>query len=235
MSLNRRVFTALGRQVHPRYCPCHSESPPVRAITAERIEMSRAPVGASQLNFNLFPRAGRLIAFHEGAHAVAVIHTGGCLVGSGVRIAGDYVTQTMPMSLSEADFCLIKLSGWVAEGLLLGDPFLSDNHMWDHFRRSREAPYGRCDECLVAACLMLRNPSFDPWDLMDLFRTYTRRTRHFLNFREVWESVERVAYALLAVGHLNDEECRELIDEAVLPSGVRTLPCSSAESILMQR
>ncbi len=58
-------------------------------------------------------------------------------------------------------------------------------------------------------------------NLMDLFRTYTRRTRYFLNFREVWESVERVAHALLAVGHLDDEECRDLIEEAVLPDGMR--------------
>jgi ATP-dependent Zn protease len=53
------------------------------------------------------PRASRLVAFHEAAHAVAVIHVSGQLVGCGVRIAGDYVAQASPMSLPETDFTLI--------------------------------------------------------------------------------------------------------------------------------
>jgi hypothetical protein len=38
---------------------------------------------------------------------------------------------------------------------------MDDSHRWDHFRHSRDAPFGRCDECLIAACLMLRNLTLD--------------------------------------------------------------------------
>jgi hypothetical protein len=104
--------------------------------------------------------------------------------------------------------------------LVLGSDH-GDSHLFDYFRHSGDASFGRRDECLVAACLMLRNPTLDPWELMHLFLTCTKRTQYFLSHREIWESVERVGPALLAVGHLNDEERREFVDEAVFSGGVR--------------
>jgi hypothetical protein len=52
---------------------------------------------------------------------------------------------------------------------------------------------------------------------MDLSRPHTKRTRYFLNLQPVWESVVRVVLALLAAGHLSDDECRDLVMRPCFP------------------
>jgi hypothetical protein len=70
---------------------------------------------------------------------------------------------------------------------------------------------------------MLGNPTLDSREMVDLFSTCIGRTRYFLDFRQVWEGIERLAHTLPAAGHLGDVECRGLIVEAVFPGGKWTV------------
>jgi hypothetical protein len=52
--------------------------------------------------------------------------------------------------------------------------------------------------------------------LVIAFRRHAGRTRSFLQVPAVWEPVERIAHALLAVGFMDHAECRGLVAGEIL-------------------
>jgi hypothetical protein len=178
--------------------------------------MTAQPANASGLNFDSFPRGKRLTAYHEAAHAVAALASG-CFIRE-VRIAGDYICRyhTGP-NLNVAQRNVIDLAGWMAEAITLRDPSPCDWHVHDSFDKAEAGEVGHCDMCQVAHRIVTAHPGIEDRTLLVIaFRRHAGRTRWFLQVPEVWESVERVAHALLAVGVLYDAECRELVAEEIL-------------------
>lgn len=205
----RSLSGSAGRRlVPPRVCRCGT------AQGAERLQMTAQPVNVSGLNFDAFPHARSLTAYHEAGHVVVGLGIG-CRIRE-ARIQGDFIVRwsAVPDDLAKHQRCGLFLAGWVAESIWLKDSLPDDEHWYDAFDRARDGKAGRCDECQVARILASSHPDADTPALLIQARRYTGSTRLFLGRH--WSSVERVAHALLAIGFLDGEECRGLVAEEIL-------------------
>jgi hypothetical protein len=112
-------------------------------------------------------------------------------------------------NLNDTERNVIDIAGWVAEALYLNDPAPWEGQWYDAFDRARAGLHGFCDECRIASRLVSARPKASSGELLIAVRCIAGITRGLL--RSHWESVERIAHALLAVGWLDNAECRGLV------------------------
>jgi hypothetical protein len=170
--------------------------------------MDPSPGKAATLNFASFPTGNSRIAFHEAGHIIAALHFCGYI--DTVRISGDYITRSRTgRTLSDTERNVIDIAGWVSEVTYLNVPEPWEGQWYDAFDRAREGLHGFCDECRIASHLVSARPNASSGELLIAVRCIAGITRRLL--RSHWESVKHIAHALLAVGWLDDAECRGLV------------------------
>jgi hypothetical protein len=113
----------------------------------------------------------------------------------------------------------VSHAGWLAETILRPDLSTREDEelarQIDELQWQDEAD-DPDDAHDTLRALIEANPHMSAQDLLGEYRRYETETLAILNRPEVWQSIERVAHALLAKGRLTGDEV-----EACLADGVR--------------
>jgi hypothetical protein len=158
-------------------------------------------------------------AIHEASHAVTGYYFGWWIGDEGVRIEPDGYAGLKARGYDctlEAD-CCVFLAGWLAETLL--NPIRAHrrtdedlNHVYEFSEFENE---GSDDECVLKA-LRSENPEMDLPEFIAAYRAYEHRTLELLARPIIWQTIVRIAEALIQEGRLSQEEVEVLIPDEII-------------------
>jgi hypothetical protein len=174
----------------------------------------------------------RRVAYHAAAQAVVGYWFGWQLNDDGVTIRqSDYYyhdfrrRRELFLSPEQADVC-VRLAGRLAEALLYpsrvqspsDDELLTilDFACWDD-----EWPDDDADDFLTLRRLRETRDIIRDEELLAAYRAYEAEAMALLACPSIWQSVERIATALLERGTLTDDEASALLVTGVFAGGLQ--------------
>ena len=159
-------------------------------------------------------------AYHEAAHAVIAYHFGWWVNHEDVEIDDRQYCGLRRRVLDDTEQAAVcvSLAGWGAEMRLAPDlaTSKSDDDLIFWLRDVRRGNPDESDDADVFQRLMQTRPNASNEDLLAVYRSYEAETATLLSRADVWESIERVAHALLESGKLSGEQV-----EVLLVAGVK--------------